>query len=197
MIIESSSRALVGSHQWGTASRTPGALLAGESGIARTTLFDASTFPTTISAEVKDFTLDSHVRDLERHRGVGRNTQFAMAACAQAWKSAKLDTGKLDLDRVGIYLGSVKARSISKRTAAQRWPGGPTVQRSSTRSVGAGCGGADERRSRDRAGAQHAALAPGNSHRRARAGAELSYRLRCVTQAIGEALRSSAEVTPT
>jgi len=81
-------------------------LLAGESGIARTTLFDASTFPTTISAEVKDFTLDSHVRDLERHRGVGRNTQFAMAACAQAWKSAKLDTGKLDLDRVGIYLGS-------------------------------------------------------------------------------------------
>src|SRR4051794_5351359 len=81
-------------------------LLAGESGIARTTIFDASTFPTTISAEVKDFSLDSHVRDLSKHRGVGRNTQFALAACAQAWKNAKLDSAKLDLDRVGIYLGS-------------------------------------------------------------------------------------------
>ena len=81
-------------------------LLAGESGIARTTLFDASTFPTTISAEVKDFALDSHVRDLEKHRSVGRNTQFALASCAQAWKNAKLDGAKLDLDRVGIYLGS-------------------------------------------------------------------------------------------
>ncbi|CAN5706059.1 hypothetical protein BH09PLA1_BH09PLA1_11450 [soil metagenome] len=81
-------------------------LLAGESGIARTTIFDASTFPTTISAEVKDFSLDSHVNDLQQHRGAGRNTQFALAACAQAWKSAKLDAAKLDLDRVGIYLGS-------------------------------------------------------------------------------------------
>ena len=27
-------------------------------------------------------------------------------ACAQAWKAAGLDAAKLDLDRVGIYLGS-------------------------------------------------------------------------------------------
>ncbi|MBC8106578.1 MAG: beta-ketoacyl-[acyl-carrier-protein] synthase II, partial [Anaerolineae bacterium] len=71
-------------------------LLAGESGIARTTLFDASTFPTTISAEVKDFSLDSHVQDLDKHLGAGRNTQFALAACAQAWRDAKLDAAKLD-----------------------------------------------------------------------------------------------------
>jgi len=32
-------------------------LLNGESGIARTTLFDASTFPTTFSAEVKNYDL--------------------------------------------------------------------------------------------------------------------------------------------
>jgi 3-oxoacyl-[acyl-carrier-protein] synthase II len=81
-------------------------LLAGESGIAKTTIFDASTFPTSISAEVKDFDLANHIGDLETHRGTGRNTQFALAACAQAWKSAKLDAEKLDLDRVGIYLGS-------------------------------------------------------------------------------------------
>src|SRR3954468_18683127 len=81
-------------------------LLAGESGIARTTIFDASTFPTSISAEVKDFELARHVPESPKHVGVGRNTQFALAACAQAWKNAKLDQAKLYLDRVGIYLGS-------------------------------------------------------------------------------------------
>jgi 3-oxoacyl-[acyl-carrier-protein] synthase II len=81
-------------------------LMKGESGIARTTLFDAGTFPTSISAEVKGFKLEEHVSDLASHRTAGRNTQFALAACAQAWKAAGLDAKKLDLDRVGIYLGS-------------------------------------------------------------------------------------------
>src|SRR3954469_13458146 len=90
-------------------------LLAGESGIARTTLFDASTFPTSISAEVKDYRLADFVKDLSQHQGVGRNTSFAMGACAQAWKDAKLPplgshrsapSSDIDLDRVGIYLGS-------------------------------------------------------------------------------------------
>lgn len=81
-------------------------LLAGESGIARTTIFDAATFPTSISAEVKGFDLRSHISDLAPHAGAGRNTQFALAACAQAWKAAGLDARKLDLDRIGIYLGA-------------------------------------------------------------------------------------------
>jgi 3-oxoacyl-[acyl-carrier-protein] synthase II len=81
-------------------------LLQGESGIAPTTLFDASTFPTRISAEVKNFKLPDHLPSADKHRGAGRNTQFALAACWQAWQSAGLDGGKLDLDRVGIYLGS-------------------------------------------------------------------------------------------
>ncbi|HSZ58267.1 MAG TPA: beta-ketoacyl-[acyl-carrier-protein] synthase family protein [Tepidisphaeraceae bacterium] len=81
-------------------------LVAGESGIARTALFDASTFPTGISAEVKDFRFEDHVANRDAHKGVGRNTQFALAACLQAWKAAGLDGAKLDLDRVGIYLGS-------------------------------------------------------------------------------------------
>jgi 3-oxoacyl-[acyl-carrier-protein] synthase II len=89
-------------------------LLAGDSGIARTTIFDAATFPTQISAEVKGFDLKAHVSDLSRHQGVGRNTQFALAACAQAWHMARLPEfgnrqsaiGNLDRDRVGIYLGA-------------------------------------------------------------------------------------------
>jgi 3-oxoacyl-[acyl-carrier-protein] synthase II len=81
-------------------------LLNGESGIAKTTLFDASTFPTSISAEVKNFRLEDHLPDWEKHKDGGRNTRFALASCAQAWKMAGLDSAELDLDRVGIYLGS-------------------------------------------------------------------------------------------
>jgi 3-oxoacyl-[acyl-carrier-protein] synthase II len=81
-------------------------LLKGESGIARTSLFDAGTFPTSISAEVKNFRLEEHVDPVGPHAGAGRNTQFALAACRQAWKDAGLVADKLDLDRVGIYLGS-------------------------------------------------------------------------------------------
>jgi 3-oxoacyl-[acyl-carrier-protein] synthase II len=81
-------------------------LLAGESGIARTNLFDAETFPTSISAEVKNYNVSDFVSDIALHAGAGRNTQFALGACAQAWKAAGLDRNRLDLDRVGIYLGS-------------------------------------------------------------------------------------------
>jgi 3-oxoacyl-[acyl-carrier-protein] synthase II len=79
-------------------------LLAGESGIAPTTLFDASTFPTTISAEVKNFQLDDHLPHSSDHASAGRNTQFALAACSAAWKMAGLESAALDQDRVGIYL---------------------------------------------------------------------------------------------
>jgi len=81
-------------------------LLAGESGIAPTSLFDASTFPTRIGAEVKDFTLAEHIPDVTGHEQAGRNSRFALAACDQAWKAAGLKASSLDLDRVGIYLGS-------------------------------------------------------------------------------------------
>ena len=81
-------------------------LLNGESGIESTTLFDASTFPTTFSAEIKGFKLVEHVAAVGPHANSGRNTQFALAACMQAWGAAGLDSSKLDLDRVGIYLGS-------------------------------------------------------------------------------------------
>ena len=97
-------------------------LLAGQSGIARTSLFDASTFPTSISAEVKNFSLDQHLPSAAQHATAGRNTQFALAACQQAWTAAGLPSlatapsplapgnwplaPGLDLDRVGIYLGS-------------------------------------------------------------------------------------------
>jgi 3-oxoacyl-[acyl-carrier-protein] synthase II len=79
-------------------------LLAGESGVATTRLFDASTFPTTMSAEVKHFSLVDHLPQAAEHATAGRNTQFALAACGSAWKMAGLNSANLDLDRVGMYL---------------------------------------------------------------------------------------------
>jgi 3-oxoacyl-[acyl-carrier-protein] synthase II len=83
------------------------ALLAGETGISKTEIFDASTFPTTFSAQVKDFDLADHVDDAEKHRHAGRHCTFAIAAAVQAWKQSGLGQyDKLDRDRLGIYLGS-------------------------------------------------------------------------------------------
>ncbi len=82
-------------------------LLAGDTGIDYTTIFDARTFPTRISAEVKDFKLADHLGDVtEKHAGAGRSTQFALAACKQAWEMSKLASSSLDLDRVGVYFAS-------------------------------------------------------------------------------------------
>src|SRR5258706_5466287 len=75
-------------------------LLAGESGIERTTLFDASTFPTNFSAEIKNFRLADHIPDVAPHKDAGRNTQFALAACMQARRAAGVNADQLDLDRV-------------------------------------------------------------------------------------------------
>ncbi|MBI1368986.1 MAG: beta-ketoacyl-ACP synthase II [Planctomycetes bacterium] len=83
------------------------ALLAGKSGISATERFDATTFPTRFSAQVKNYDFTKFVQHPEHHARAGLNTRFALGAARQAWTGAKLDQcGDLDLDRVGIYLGS-------------------------------------------------------------------------------------------
>jgi 3-oxoacyl-[acyl-carrier-protein] synthase II len=81
-------------------------LLAGESAIEPTTHFDASTFPTSFSAQVRGYDPRSYVRRPELHEHAGRNTGYALGAAAQAWASAGLDRATLDPDRLGIYLGA-------------------------------------------------------------------------------------------
>ncbi len=80
-------------------------LLAGESGISRTEIFEAGTFPTRVSAQVTDYDPARFV-DMGRFNGVGRNTRFALGAAAQAWRQAGLDAAGVDPERVGVYLGS-------------------------------------------------------------------------------------------
>jgi len=82
-------------------------LLRGDSAIRPTTLFDAGTFPTTFSAEVRGFDMAKYLGpDAERHKDASRNSRFALAASTMAWRSAGLDGCKtLDPTRIGIYLG--------------------------------------------------------------------------------------------
>jgi len=80
--------------------------IAGKSGVARTTRFDAHAFPTTFSAEVRDFDLSRFVADASRWENSGVNCQFGLAAAQQALKDAGIfDDKRLDRTRAGIYLG--------------------------------------------------------------------------------------------
>ncbi|MHC4995883.1 MAG: beta-ketoacyl-[acyl-carrier-protein] synthase family protein, partial [Planctomycetota bacterium] len=82
-------------------------LLNAESGVASTTHFDASTFPTTFCAEVKDYDFKDYVKHPEYHEHAGLSTRFALGAARSAWKMSGLDeTTDLNRDRVGVYLGS-------------------------------------------------------------------------------------------
>lgn len=79
----------------------------GASGVGRTTVFDASRFPTKISAEVRDWTIADEGEPLERWQHCGRHTRFAAGAALQAMRDAGLPNGlESDPTRMGVYLGS-------------------------------------------------------------------------------------------
>ncbi len=81
-------------------------LLAGESGGAPITLFDAKDYPVTFAAEVKDFNPEDFIEKKEV-RKYDRFIHFALAASEFAVKMAGLPgTPGLDLERVGVYIGS-------------------------------------------------------------------------------------------
>ena len=85
---------------------------AGESGISKTTIFDASTFPTTFSAEVKNYDFAKYLKNAEMHKHSNRGSRFALGATVQACRQAGIDieteepTDGIARDRLGIYLGA-------------------------------------------------------------------------------------------
>jgi 3-oxoacyl-[acyl-carrier-protein] synthase II len=87
-------------------------ILAGKNGIANTTVFDASTFPTKFGAEVKDYDVKDFTSKPELHAKSNRGTTFAVGAAAQACKQAgiEIDTDSpadgIDRRKMGIYLGA-------------------------------------------------------------------------------------------
>ena len=81
------------------------ALLNGVSGVANIAQFDASAFPTTIAAEVKNFTL--HPSLLTKHnRFMMPFTAFALEAARQAMVDANLYPLAVDANRFGVVVGS-------------------------------------------------------------------------------------------
>ena len=88
------------------------AILAGKSGVAKTTIFDASTFPTTFDAEVKDYDFAEYTENPQLHKHSNRGSGFVIGATNQACKQAKIDvetaepTDGIDRSRLGIYLGA-------------------------------------------------------------------------------------------
>lgn len=110
------------------------AVLAGKSGVAKTTIFDASTFPTTFSAEVKNYDVASFVKNPDLHKNGNRGSKFvvgaAVQACTQAGINIETDnpTDGIDRKRIGIYLVRAKEQRITRRSLAQSPPAGITKQ---------------------------------------------------------------------
>jgi len=88
------------------------AILAGKSGVAKTTIFDASTFPTTFDAEVKDYDFAKYTKNPLLHEYSNRGSGFVIGATVQACKQAGIDVEtaepaeQIDRSRLGIYLGA-------------------------------------------------------------------------------------------
>ena len=75
----------------------------GASGVATTTLFDSSSFPTNIAAEVKGWELDDPDGEFELF---GRHSRFAVGAARQAVADSGVHESITDPMRFGVYLGS-------------------------------------------------------------------------------------------
>lgn len=79
------------------------------SGVATITHFDATSFPTRIAAEVKDFDLAKWFspEEVASYETSGPVVRFGVAAALQAMRDSGLDPRKLaDPSRFGVYLGS-------------------------------------------------------------------------------------------
>jgi len=88
-----------------TVESTWQAMVAGTSGAAPITLFDASRFRVQFACEVKGFDPAAHL-DRKLVQNTDRFTQFALVAAEEAIRSSGLDVNTIDKDRVGVIWGS-------------------------------------------------------------------------------------------
>ncbi|NCP63096.1 MAG: beta-ketoacyl-ACP synthase II [Paraglaciecola sp.] len=80
-------------------------ILAGQSGVAAITSFDASAFSTHFAAEVKDFDVEQYIPKKETKK-MDKFIQFGIAAGKQALQHSGLQITPENADRVGVAIGS-------------------------------------------------------------------------------------------
>jgi 3-oxoacyl-[acyl-carrier-protein] synthase II len=81
------------------------AALAGKSGIANITRFDASSFSTRFAGEVKNFNVEDYLPGKEG-RHMDTFIHFGMAAGIQALQDSGLEVTEENADRIGVVVGS-------------------------------------------------------------------------------------------
>jgi len=87
-------------------------MLAGKNGFNKTTIFDASTFPSQFCAEVKDYDLSKYTKNPQLHKYSNRGSGFVIGATVEACRQARIDIETeqpgdgIDRRRMGIYLGA-------------------------------------------------------------------------------------------
>jgi 3-oxoacyl-[acyl-carrier-protein] synthase II len=100
-------------------------LLAGKSGVARITRFDASQFACQIAAEVKNFDPLNFIEKKELKK-MGRFIHLALAATDEAMRSSGLQVTPENATRVGVHIGSgVGGFDVIEREHSNLLSGGP------------------------------------------------------------------------
>lgn len=80
-------------------------LLAGRSGAGPITKFDASTYPTRIACEIKNFNPENHF-DRKEVKKLESFVQYAIVATREAIADSGLDLAAVDKEEFGVYIGS-------------------------------------------------------------------------------------------
>lgn len=80
-------------------------LVNGVSGVNKISAFNVDDFSVQIAAEVKDFDASQYINPKEAKR-MDTVTQFGIAASEQAIRDSGLPDSKIDLERVGVIVGS-------------------------------------------------------------------------------------------
>jgi 3-oxoacyl-[acyl-carrier-protein] synthase II len=108
-----------------TADEVWPALLAGKSGVAKITQFDATQFACQIAAEVKNFDPLNFIEKKEVKK-MGRFIHLALAASEEAMKMSGLHVTEDISERVGVHIGSgIGGFDVIEREHTNLMQGGP------------------------------------------------------------------------